>query len=89
MHGGGPLHQGFSEVWIVQVLLEQALEMLPNVDVDLLALSKVLNLLLEDHGLHLVFLKSILRSILANSLHLRLTRFVLQLFLASRATCTR
>lgn len=56
MHGRGPLHQSFAEVWIVQVLLEKALKVLPNVDVDLLALSQVLYLFLEDHGLHLVFL---------------------------------
>ena len=28
----------------------------PNVDVNLLALSQVLDLLLQDHGLHLVVL---------------------------------
>lgn len=41
-----PLHQSFSEVRIVQILLEETLEVPPNVDVDLLALPQVLDLLL-------------------------------------------
>lgn len=75
MHGGGPLHKGFPKVWIVQVLLEKTLKVLPNVDVDLLALPQVLDLLLENHGLHLVFLKSWWRTILAIFLCLGLTCF--------------
>lgn len=41
-----PLHQSFSEVRIVQILLEETLKVPPNVDVDLLALPQVFDLLL-------------------------------------------
>ena len=56
MQSRRPLHQSLSEVRIVQILLEETLKMSPNVDVNLLALSQVLDLLLQDNGLHLVVL---------------------------------
>ena len=64
MHGCGPLHQGFPQVWIVQVLLEKTLKVPPDVDVDLLALPQVLDLLLQNHSLHLVLLKGLFGAIL-------------------------
>lgn len=86
MHGCGPLHQGFPEVRIVQVLLEKTLEVLPNVDVDLLALSQVLDLLLQNHGLQLVFLESLDGTILTCSSRQGLSGFNFRLLRASRST---
>ena len=59
----------------MQIFLEETLKVLPNVDVDLLALPQVLDLLLQNHCLHLVLLERLHGALLAKSRGLGLTSF--------------